>query len=54
MIGFTSTDGYNFDKSTAVKNGQFICLAIDELNQPELSDERVENWCDQLKKEIGM
>lgn len=54
LIGFTSTEGYNFDRSTAVKDGKFICLAIDELNQPELSDERVENWCEQLKKEMGI
>ncbi len=52
IIGFTDIDGYDFTDSLAVKNGKFICLAIDELNQPELSDERIENWCNQLKEEI--
>lgn len=53
FVGFTSTDGYDFTRSTAVKNGKFIGLAIDEMNQPELSDDRIENWCNQLKEEIN-
>lgn len=52
IIGFTSTEGYTYDRSLAEKNGKFICLAIDEMNQPELSDERIENWCIQLKEEV--
>lgn len=52
LIGFTSTEGYDFTESAAVKNGMFICLAIDEMNQPELTDERIENWCNQLKEEV--
>jgi len=50
IIGFTSPEGYDFDISLAVKNGQFIGLAIDEVNQPELTDVRIKNWVEGLKK----
>lgn len=50
VVGFTSVEGYNFDISLAIKNGQFVGLAIDEVNQAELTDERVKNWVDGLKK----
>lgn len=53
LIGFTETEGYTYTRSLAEKNGKFIGLAIDEMNQPELSDERIENWCEQLKEEFG-
>lgn len=52
IIGFTNTDGYTFTNSISMRNGKFVCLAIDDLNQPELSDERIENWCNQLKEEM--
>lgn len=53
IIGFTDTDGYDFTASLAMRNGKFVGLAIDELNQPELSDNRIEDWCNQLKEEFG-
>ena len=52
LIGFTDTDGYEFTRSAAVKNGEFIGLAIDELNQPDLSEDRVNACCEQLKEEM--
>lgn len=52
IIGSTSKDGYNFDSSTALINDRLIGLAIDEDSQGELTDERVKNWIEQLKKEI--
>ncbi len=39
-----STDGYEYDESTAVQDGAFIGLAIDEDNQDNLTDERIEKW----------
>lgn len=50
LIGETSTEGYDFSESRAVVNGKFLGLAIDEVNQPELTDERVESWTAELKK----
>ena len=52
VIGFTSIDGYKFEKSHARRGDQFVGLAIDIENQSKLTDERVKNWVEQLKKEF--
>lgn len=51
-IGFTSTDGHDFIESCAVEAGQFVGLALDEDNQDELSDQRIKEWCQQVKLEL--
>lgn len=51
LIGRTSAEGYNFSASTAEDNGSFCGLALDENNQPELTDERISAWVSQLKSE---
>ena len=48
VIGAWSTDGYDFDASTAVIDGAFIGLALDEMNQPELTPARIEAWCEHV------
>jgi flavodoxin I len=53
-VGKCSTDGYDFNESKAVKNGQFVGLALDEDNQSDLTDERIKNWVSQLKKDFGI
>ncbi len=52
IIGFTSTDGYEYDISTAVVDGKFVGLVIDEDNQDDLTDERIENWTENIKSDI--
>lgn len=44
VIGFTSTDDYEFEDSTAVVDGQFVGLILDEDNQADLSKDRIEAW----------
>jgi len=44
LIGFTSTDGFDFEESTAVIDDQFVGLIIDDDNQSELTKERIESW----------
>jgi flavodoxin I len=53
-VGFWSTEGYEFNKSKAVKNGKFVGLALDEDNQSELTDQRIKAWVAQLKLEFGL
>jgi flavodoxin I len=53
-VGHWPTDGYDFNESKAVKQGKFVGLAIDEDNQPELTDERVTAWTARLKSEFGL
>jgi flavodoxin I len=48
-VGHWPTTGYDFTESKAVKNNQFVGLAIDEDNQSELTVARVTQWVNQLK-----
>ena len=51
-IGQTSTDGYEYDFSKAEKDGQFVGLGIDNDNEPELTEERVEDWCKSITEQF--
>lgn len=44
IVGLTSTEGYSFDESAAVDDDKFVGLVIDDSNQSNLTDERIENW----------
>ncbi|WP_418180823.1 flavodoxin [Aliarcobacter lanthieri] len=52
VVGFTSTEGYYHDYSKAQINKEFVGLVIDEDNQSDLTDERIENWVNQIKSDI--
>ena len=52
VVGFTSTHGYFHDESKAQINDKFVGLAIDEDNQNDLTDERISNWTDEIRKDI--
>jgi len=49
IIGFVSIDGYSFDDSTAVIDGNFVGLPLDELNEDSKTDSRIDAWVTQLK-----
>ena len=49
FVGAWPTDGYQFEDSKGLVNGKFIGLAIDEDNQSELTDKRLQKWVEQLK-----
>ena len=51
IVGATSTDGYDYEESKSVDGGKFVGLPCDEDNQPEMSEERVASWIDQIKGE---
>lgn len=52
IVGLTSPDGYTFEHSKALRNGKLLGLAIDVENQPDLTEERIKKWVEQLKKEF--
>ena len=66
MVGYVSLDGYeNFTSSrcliphlneiTKPEDGEKFCgLPVDEDSEGELTEERVKNWCTQLKSEMGL
>lgn len=51
VIGDFNADGYTFDHSDADIDGHFIGLVLDEVNHPELTDERIKQWAEVVKSE---
>ena len=54
LIGYTSTEGYNFEASKSIRDGKFMGLLIDEETQPELTVERIKNWVGQIKSKFSL
>ena len=44
FIASWPVDGYAYERSSAVQGGAFVGLVLDEDNQPELSDQRLDSW----------
>lgn len=49
VIGDWPIDGYDFSESEAVVDNRFVGLALDEDNEPDMSDVRIAEWVSQLK-----
>lgn len=52
IVGQVPTDGYDYDESRGEIDGEFAGLPLDEENQSDLSDERIKDWVEKLKKEF--
>lgn len=52
FIGRVSTDGYTFDDSEAVVDGKFIGLPLDDINEDDKTESRIEEWIQQIKPEL--
>ena len=52
VIGLTSTEGFTFERSAALRDDKFLGLALDIENQAGLTNDRITNWVEQLKKEF--
>jgi len=50
IIGSTSPDGYTFEKSMALKDGEFVGLLLDQENQSRLTAQRIKDWVAELKQ----
>ena len=48
VIGEVSTDGYTFDDSDAIVDGKFVGLALDDINEDDKTDERIDAWLERL------
>ena len=51
VVGGVSTDGYTFDDSEAVQNGQFVGLALDDVNESDKTEARIDAWIASLPLE---
>jgi flavodoxin II len=54
IIGYWPNEGYDFAQSKALTEDKefFVGLALDEDNQYDQSEQRIEQWCDQILTEI--
>nr|WP_321502334.1 flavodoxin [uncultured Dethiosulfovibrio sp.] len=52
VIGKWPSDGYS-GTSSALKDGFFVGLPIDESNQSDMTDDRIAAWTEQLKSEMA-
>jgi len=48
IIGQVSTEGYNFEDSEGIHEGLFFGLPLDEDNEPEKTDARLDRWVAQI------
>lgn len=53
IIGYWPNEGYDFEESKALTEDKsfFYGLALDEDRQPELTEERVDQWLEQIIEE---
>ena len=52
VVGQVPDEGYTYDDSTAVIDGTWVGLPIDEDNEYDQTDERLSAWVETLKKEF--
>lgn len=52
IVGHVPDEGYTYDDSTAVIDGLWIGLPIDEDNEYDMTEERLSAWVEELRKEF--
>lgn len=52
FIGRVPTAGYNFSGSEAVVDGEFVGLALDDVNEEDKTDERIDAWIESIKDKL--
>jgi flavodoxin I len=54
LVGNTPTLGYTFSNSEAIIDNQFVGLPIDEDNEPELSERRIDSWIEMISVQMDL
>lgn len=55
IVGNWPTEGYHFESSKSlVDDNHFVGLAIDEDRQADLTEQRITQWVEQVKSEMGI
>jgi flavodoxin long chain len=54
LVGFTATEGFEFDESQGVEEGKFMGLSLDDDNQRDLTEGRIQAWVQQLIAEFEL
>ena len=51
FVGSMDASGYTYDDSTAVIDGKFVGLALDEMNEDDQTPARIDAWIESLKND---
>merc|ERR1719328_669250 len=51
MVGYVDSKGYQHEESKSDKNGKFLGLPLDQDNEDDMTEGRVEAWIAQIKSE---
>ena len=54
LVGYTSTNGYEFSYSAGVEDDRFMGLALDDENDSEATPDRISEWRWQLVDEFDL
>lgn len=46
------TTGFSYDHSESVVDGCFLGLVLDEMNEPDLTDSRIEKWATEIRQQV--
>ena len=49
LVGEVSTDGYTYDDSEAVVDDKFVGLALDDVNEDDKTEGRIDAWLEAIK-----
>ena len=52
VVGEVETDGYTFDDSDAVVDNKFVGLALDDINEDDKTDGRIDAWLEQINRSL--
>ena len=53
FFGAVDSSNYSFDDSEAVVDGKFVGLALDEMNEGDQTDDRIDNWVAAIQGDIA-
>lgn len=53
FVGSMDPAGYSFEDSTALVDGQFVGLLVDEVNEDGQTDSRIDRWIGSFRESLG-
>lgn len=52
IVGKVPTDEYNFSSSISVVDGMFVGLPLDDINEDNKTEARVDAWLEEIKSDL--
>ncbi len=52
FIGKTSPEGYNYDETRCLEEDKLIGLLLDEVNESDMTEDRMDKWVAAVKSEM--